>query len=88
MVASGQVQAALGRKVVQHQEGGIVRELRVVQGQAVKQGDALLVVGDVRSDAALDLLNKQMRDERLRAARSARRAGAGDRPSLCQRTWR
>jgi len=70
VVASGQVQAALGRKVVQHQEGGIVRELRVVQGQAVKQGDALLVVGDVRSDAQLDLLNKQMRDERLRAARS------------------
>lgn len=71
VVASGQVQAALGRKVVQHQEGGIVRELLVRQGQAVKRGDALLVVGDVRSDAALDLLTKQMAAERLRAARSS-----------------
>ena len=70
VVASGQVQAALGRKVVQHQEGGIVRELLVRQGQSVKRGDPLLVVGDVRSDAALDLLRKQMLAEGLRAART------------------
>ena len=70
VVTSGQVQSALGRKVVQHQEGGIVRELLVRQGQAVKRGDALLVVGDVRSDAALDMLRKQIDSERLRAARS------------------
>jgi membrane fusion protein, epimerase transport system len=70
VVASGQVQAALGRKVVQHQEGGIVRELLVRQGQSVKRGDPLLVVGDVRSDATLDILRKQMQAEGLRAARS------------------
>jgi HlyD family type I secretion membrane fusion protein len=70
VVASGQVQSALGRKVVQHQEGGIVRELLVRPGQVVRQGDALLVVGDVRSDAALDLLRKQFDSERLRAVRS------------------
>jgi membrane fusion protein, epimerase transport system len=69
VVANGQVQAALGRKVVQHQEGGIVRELHVQQGQRVKRGDALLVVGDVRSDATLDLLRKQALAEGLRAAR-------------------
>jgi HlyD family type I secretion membrane fusion protein len=70
VVASGQVQSALGRKVVQHQEGGIVRELLVRPGQVVRQGEALLVVGDVRSDATLDLLRKQLDSERLRAARS------------------
>lgn len=70
VVASGQVQAALGRKVVQHQEGGIVRSLLVRQGQAVKRGDPLLVVGDVRSDAALDMLRKQADAERLRSERS------------------
>jgi len=70
VVASGQVQSALGRKVVQHQEGGIVRELLVQPGQAVKRGDALLVVGDVRSDAALSMLRKQIDSERLRAERS------------------
>ncbi len=70
VVASGQVQAALGRKVVQHQEGGIVRELLVRQGQSVKRGDPLLVMGDVRSDATLDMLRKQLQAEGLRAARS------------------
>jgi membrane fusion protein, epimerase transport system len=70
VIASGQVQSALGRKVVQHQEGGIVRELLVRPGQVVRQGQPLLVVGDVRSDAALDLLRKQIDAERLRAARS------------------
>jgi len=69
VVANGQVQAALGRKVVQHQEGGIVRELRVKQGQRVQRGDPLLVVGDVRSDATLDLMRKQALAEGLRAAR-------------------
>jgi membrane fusion protein, epimerase transport system len=70
VVASGQVQSALGRKVVQHQEGGIVREVLVRPGQVVRQGEPLLVVGDVRSDANLDLLRKQIDSERLRAARS------------------
>lgn len=70
VVASGQVQSALGRKVVQHQEGGIVRALLVRQGQAVRRGDPLLVVGDVRSDAALDMLRKQADAERVRSERS------------------
>ncbi|CAG1016645.1 Type I secretion system membrane fusion protein PrsE [Burkholderiaceae bacterium] len=70
VVASGHVQAALGRKVVQHQEGGIVRSLLVRQGQAVRRGEALLVVGDVRSDAALDMLRKQADAERLRSERA------------------
>lgn len=70
VVASGQVQATLGRKPVQHQEGGIVRELLVQPGQAVRRGQALLVVGDVRTDATLDLQRKAADAERLRAARS------------------
>jgi HlyD family type I secretion membrane fusion protein len=70
VVAAGHVQSAMGRKVVQHQEGGIVRELLVQQGQVVRRGDALLVVGDVRNDASLDLLRKQAAADALRGARS------------------
>ena len=70
VVAAGQVQAELGRKVVQHQEGGLVRELLVRQGQVVRRGDPLLVVGDVRNDAAFDLLRKQAGAERVRAERA------------------
>ncbi len=57
------------RLVEQHQEGGLLRELRVRPGQVVRRGEVLLVIGDVRSDAALDALRKQLDAERLRAAR-------------------
>ncbi len=70
VVVAGQVQTELGRKLVQHQEGGIVRALNVRAGDRVRRGDPLLVVGDVRSDATLDLLHKQLDAERLRAARA------------------
>jgi membrane fusion protein, epimerase transport system len=70
VVATGQVQTEFGRKTVQHQEGGIVRDVLVRQGQNVRRGDALVVVGDLRSDAALDVLRKQRDAERVRAARA------------------
>lgn len=70
VVAVGQVQTELGRKTVQHQEGGIVRELLVRPGQAVRRGDPLIVVADVRSDAAFDLLSQQRHAEQLRAERA------------------
>ncbi len=71
VVAPGQVQPMLGRKTVQHQEGGIVQALLVQPGQRVRQGEPLLRVGDVRSDAALSLLQRQAQAERLRLARAS-----------------
>jgi len=52
---------------VQHQEGGIVREILVREGQHVQAGDPLLVVGDLRTDAELALHR-----DALRAALAAR----------------
>jgi len=71
VVAPGQVQPEFGRKVVQHQEGGLLRELLVRSGQRVQRGEALLVVADLRNDAAVELLKRQRDAERLRAARAA-----------------
>lgn len=71
VVAAGQVQAEFGRKTVQHQEGGLLRELRVQPGQAVKRGEVLLVLGDLRTDAAVALLRRQLSAERLRQARAS-----------------
>ncbi|WKB52229.1 HlyD family type I secretion periplasmic adaptor subunit [Eleftheria terrae] len=70
VVANGQVQTELGRKIVQHQEGGIVQALHVRPGQRVSKGQPLLVVGDLRSDAAFDILSKQRDAERVRAERA------------------
>lgn len=71
VVAPGQVQAEFGRKVVQHQEGGLLRELLVRPGQAVRRGEVLMVVGDLRSEATVDLLRRQHDIERLRVARAS-----------------
>jgi HlyD family type I secretion membrane fusion protein len=63
------VKVDLNRKVVQHQEGGIVREIRVRDGDTVKQGQPLVVLEDVRVDSTLDLLSTQLVAERAKSAR-------------------
>ncbi len=70
VVAPARLKAELNRKTVQHQEGGIVREILVRDGQRVKAGDPLLVVGDMRSEAELSILQDQLRAARVRAARA------------------
>ena len=69
VVAPAFVKVDLNRKVVQHQEGGIVREIRVRDGDRVKQGQPLVVIEDVRVDANLELLTIQLIAERAKAAR-------------------
>jgi membrane fusion protein, epimerase transport system len=78
IIAPGYVKVDLNRKVVQHQEGGTVRAVRVRDGERVKQGQELVVLDDVRVDAALDLQRTQLDTERAKAARlEAERAYAG-----------
>lgn len=74
IVAPGYVKIDLNRKVVQHQEGGIVREVRARDGDRVKQGQPLVVIEDVKVDASLDLLSIQLIAERAKAARLAAEA--------------
>jgi HlyD family type I secretion membrane fusion protein len=74
VVAPAQVKVELNRKTIQHQEGGIVREILVRNGQRVRAGDPLIVVGDMRSDAELSLLQDQLRAERIRSRRAAAEA--------------
>jgi HlyD family type I secretion membrane fusion protein len=70
VVAPAPVKVPTKRKTVQHQEGGIVREILVRDGQRVHAGDALLVIGDLRQEAELNLLQEQWRAVRARAARA------------------
>ncbi len=89
VVAPAQVKVELNRKTVQHQEGGIVREILVRDGQSVRAGDPLLVVGDVRQDAELSLLQDQWRAARVRVARAEaemRLASASTCPTRCKAT--
>jgi membrane fusion protein, type I secretion system len=69
VIAPGFVKIDLNRKVVQHQEGGIVKQVLVRDGDRVKAGQALIVLDDVRVDAQVEQLRKQVDAERARAAR-------------------
>src|SRR6185503_20275223 len=69
VIAPGFVKVDLNRKVVQHQEGGTVRAVRVRDGERVKQGQELVTLDDVRVDSALDLQRTQLDAERAKAAR-------------------
>jgi HlyD family type I secretion membrane fusion protein len=69
VIASAFVKVDLNRRPVQHQEGGIVREVRVRDGQHVAQGEPLLVLGDVGVDADLHRITDRLMMERAGAAR-------------------
>ena len=69
VVANSFVKVDLDRRVVQHAEGGTVREVRVRDGQHVEQGEPLLVLGDVSVDADLNRLNYRVLVERASLAR-------------------
>jgi HlyD family type I secretion membrane fusion protein len=76
VVAPGFVKVDLDRKPVQHAEGGIVREVKVRDGQRVAQGEALLVLGDVGVDADVNRLTHRVLAERAGIARLEAEQGA------------
>jgi HlyD family type I secretion membrane fusion protein len=82
IIAPGYVKVDLNRKVVQHQEGGTVRAIRVRDGDRVKQGQELVVLDDVRIDAQLDLLRTQLDAERAKAARLEAERAYAARPAF------
>lgn len=74
IVAVAKLKVELNRKTVQHQEGGIVRQILVREGEMVRAGQPLVVVGDVRTEAELSLLLDQLTAERIRSARASAEA--------------
>jgi len=74
VVAPAQIKVELNRKTVQHQEGGIVREILVREGQRVRAGEPLVVVGDLRTDTEFALQQDALRAALARKARAAAEA--------------
>jgi HlyD family type I secretion membrane fusion protein len=59
VVANGVIKVESNRKSLQHLDGGIVKELRVKEGDRVKAGDTLIVLDDTQARAELDVLTQQ-----------------------------
>ncbi len=76
VIAPGFVKVDMNRKTVQHQEGGLVQELLVRDGDHVEAGQPLLILKDVKVDATQDLFRTQLDSELAKAARlDAERTG-------------
>lgn len=71
VIAPGVVKVDRNRKVVQHQEGGIVRSILVREGERVQAGQTLIELGDIQVDAGVELLRSQLDAELARSARLA-----------------
>ena len=59
VVASGVLKVEGNRKSVQHLDGGIVKELRIKEGDRVAVGDTLIVLDDTQARAEFDVLTQQ-----------------------------
>ncbi|MBN2645375.1 MAG: HlyD family type I secretion periplasmic adaptor subunit [Desulfuromonadaceae bacterium] len=78
VIASGEVRVDTERKTVQHLEGGIIKEILVRNGDAVVQGQPLVVLDSSRIVAATDQLSLQivgfqLEDTRLEAEKNLAR---------------
>jgi HlyD family secretion protein len=80
VVANAHVKVDLNRRPVQHLEGGIVRQVMVRDGQVVKAGEPLVVVGDVGADADRNRLMYRLAVERTTMERLE--AEQGRQPAL------
>ena len=79
VVATGVVQVEAARKKVQHLEGGIVKEVRVRDGDAVAEGDVLIRLDDTSTGANLRVLQGQSAELAIRRYRLvAERDGAAE----------
>ena len=69
VVAPAVVRVELNRRPVQHLEGGIVRQVLVRDGQRVKAGQPVLILGDVGVDADRNRITFRVHTERAALAR-------------------
>lgn len=59
VVANAVVKVEGNRKSVQHLDGGIVKELRIKEGDRVSVGDTLIVLDDTQAKAEYEVLSEQ-----------------------------
>lgn len=69
VIAPGQLSVETHRKTIQHLEGGVIRKIRVREGEAVKAGDVLVELDDTVTRSNVDLLTAQLAEGVARLAR-------------------
>lgn len=57
VITSGVIKIDFDRKIIQHLDGGIIKEINVREGSFIKKGESLLVLEDVDTSAQVNILN-------------------------------
>ncbi|WP_406857373.1 HlyD family type I secretion periplasmic adaptor subunit [Alsobacter sp. KACC 23698] len=60
VVANASVSLDSRRKVMQHLEGGMIKQINVKEGQLVQEGEVLVRLDDTQARASLDLVRNQL----------------------------
>src|ERR1700704_1842479 len=68
-IAIGTVESESSRKTIQHLEGGIIREIRVADGDVVRAGQTLISLEDTKARAEAQSLQGQLWEATAREAR-------------------
>jgi HlyD family secretion protein len=68
-IASGYIVVSGNHKTVQHQEGGIIKEILVKEGDQVEENQVLLTLNDTQANARMEMLLGQLRAEKAVEAR-------------------
>ncbi|WP_375408272.1 HlyD family type I secretion periplasmic adaptor subunit [uncultured Methylobacterium sp.] len=77
VVSPGTIAVENSRKLVQHFEGGMVREVLVKEGQTVQEGDLVVRLDPIQATASVDLFRSQLDATLIQEARLlAERDGA------------
>lgn len=60
ILARGKITGTITNKLIQHLEGGIIKEVFVKDGAKVQQGDPLIKIDDVRTKASFQILTDKL----------------------------
>ena len=69
VIANGAVKVDRNLKAVQHRDGGIIKEIKVREGDAVRKGQILIALDDVQTRAELSIVQTQVVELTGRRAR-------------------
>jgi HlyD family secretion protein len=69
IVAPGQIEVEHDRQIVQHPDGGVIAEVRVVEGAVVREGEVLAVLEGDGLRSELTIIERQLTELEARTAR-------------------
>lgn len=78
VITHGQVTVSEQVKTIQHRDGGIIAEIRVDNGTAVRKGDVLIVLDDTQTRVELSIVKAQLQQLTAAHARLVAERDAAD----------